>query len=290
MAQRYSGKYSPEDSAGNGAFRGKRRTRAGGRVNLLFLAPAPFALRAFWEDPQGLALGLSAFGLMILAAWLTREGILAQEAYEARERARRPAIPRKIFAAVLTGAGLFLGGLGPDAGLAGAAIFAGLGIALHLMAFGPDPLRDKGMDGPDGHQSARVARAVDAAERHLAEIAAAIARTGDRALEARVERFQSTARTMFRAVEADPADLVAARRHLGVYLQAARDASVKFADLWVNRHDLRAKVGYEALIDDLETGFSTLTNKLSANDRTALDIEIEVLRERLAREGLSPED
>lgn len=290
MAQRFGGQYSPEPGPEGTPFRGRRRTRAGGRVNLLFLAPAPFALKAFWQQPEGLAIDLLAFGVLLLAAWLTREGIIAQEAYEARERARRPAIPRKIFAAVLTGAGLFLGGMGPAAGLAGPVIFAGLGFALHLMAFGPDPLRDKGMDGPDGHQSARVARAVDAAERHLAEIAAAIARTGDRALEAKVERFQATARTMFRAVEADPSDLAAARRHLGVYLQAARDASVKFADLWVNRHDLRAKADYEALIGDLEAGFTTLTHKLSANDRAALDIEIEVLRERLAREGLSPED
>jgi len=296
MARRFSGRYSPESDAGDGneagggAFHGQRRTRAGGRVNLLFLAPAPLALRAFWQDPQGLAIGLSAFGLMILAAWLTREGILAQEAYEARERARRPAIPRKLFASVLTGAGLFLGGLGPDTGLAGPAIFAGLGFALHLMAFGPDPLRDKGLDGADGHQSARAARAVDEAERHLAQMAEAIGRTGERALEARIERFQATARRMFRAVEADPSDLATARRHLGVYLQAARDASDKFAGLWARGRDLRARADYEALIDDLEHGFDALTRKLAQNDRAALDIEIEVLRERLARDGLSPED
>ena len=47
-----------------------------------------------------------AFGLLILAAWLTREGIIAQEAYDARKIARRPAMPRKIVASLLTGIGL----------------------------------------------------------------------------------------------------------------------------------------------------------------------------------------
>ena len=102
MAQRYGGKYSPQGQAGGqnggpgtdqGSFRGARPTRAGGRVNFLFLAPLPLIWQAFTSGPSGLALNLIALGTLLLAAWLTREGLLAQEAYEARKVARRPAIP-----------------------------------------------------------------------------------------------------------------------------------------------------------------------------------------------------
>ena len=115
MAQRFGGKFSPDGNgttppAQTGGYRGARRTRAGGRVNLLFMAPLPLAVRAFTSGPVEMALNLTALGLLLLAAWLTREGILAQEAYEARKIARRPAIPRKIFASLLTGAGLGLAG------------------------------------------------------------------------------------------------------------------------------------------------------------------------------------
>lgn len=300
MAERFGGRYSPvprrqDERPGQppapppGPFHGARRSKAGGRVNLLFLAPLPFLVAAFRSEPVGLALDLAAFGLLILAAWLTREGILAQEAYEARSVARRPAIPRKLFAAVLTGAGLFLGGLVPGAGIVNPVIFAVLGTALHLLSFGPDPLRDKGMQGTDTHQAQRVARAVEGAEKTLAQMRDAGARLRDRALEARIERFQAAARAMFRAVESDPSDLSAARRYLGVYLEGARDATVKFAALWTATRDAKARADYEALLDDLEAGFGRLTETLRKNDRAALDIEIGVLRERLGREGLSPE-
>lgn len=292
MARRFGGRYSPEPRPGDeprGGFRGKRRTRAGGRVNALFVAPVFFLFTAFAQPPAGMALDLAAFGVLILAAWLTRSGLEAEEAYEARNVARRPAIPRKLFASVLTGAGLYLGGFVPGASLVNPVIFGILGAVLHFLAFGPDPMRDKGMEGIDGHQSDRVARAVDEAERHLAAMRDAIRRAGDRQLEARVERFQATAREMFRTVENDPRDLVAARRYLGVYLMGAKDATVKFADIWGRSRDGKARADYERLLDDLEANFAARTRTLLEDDRSALDIEIEVLRERLQREGIRPD-
>ena len=109
-------------------------------------------------------------------------------------RARLPAaprFPRKIFASVLTGLGLGLAGLG--ASMAEALVFRrfGRGVAF-LRAFGADPMRDKGMEGIDAHQTDRAARAVEEAEETLAEIGDAIRRAGDRALVDRVARFFQT--------------------------------------------------------------------------------------------------
>jgi len=290
MAQRYGGKFSPEakPQAAPGAsspYAGQVRTKAGGRVNFLFIAPLPLAVRAFFLDPAGLAMTLGAFGLLILAAWLTREGILAQEAYDARKIARRPAIPRKIFASLLTGAGLALAAFA-DGGLVSAAIFAVLGAVLHSFAFGLDPLKDKGMEGVDTFQTDRVARAVGEAEKYLAGMKEAIARARDRELEARVERFQSTARAMFRTIEDDPRDLTASRKYLTVYLMGARDATAKFADIYARSRNAEARDDYVQLLDDLEANFTGKTQKLLIDDRSDLNVEIEVLRDRLAREGV----
>lgn len=295
MAQRYGGKYSPDGPQGPAGvdakhpWTGKRRTRAGGRVNLLFLAPLPLVVRAFFQEPAGLALDLAAFGLLILAAWLTREGVLAQEAYDARKIAKRPAIPRKIFGSVLTGLGLGVAGFAPDAALLNPVIFAGLGAVLHFLAFGPDPLSDKGAEGIDSFQSERVARAVEEAEKHLKAMTDAIRRAEDRTLERRVERFEDTVRELFRTVEEDPRDLTAARKYLSVYLLGARDATVKFADLYSRTRNREARSDYEALLDDLEQNFAARTRTLLEDNRTDLDVEIGVLRERLAREGVRPE-
>ena len=80
------------------------------------------------------------------------------------------------------------------------------------------------------------------------------------------------------------------RRYLGVYLQGAQDATSKFADLYARQRDETARAGYIALLDDLEQNFMLRTETLRSNDRQDLDIEIDVLRERLEREGLRPAD
>ncbi len=296
MAERYGGKYSPEadrdrptDLARN-PWQGKRRSRAGGRVNMLFLAPLPLAIRAFTQDPAGLALNLAGFAILMLAAWLTREGVLAQEAYEARKIARRPALPRKLIASGLTGLGLFVAAFAANETLLNPVIFAVLGFGLHAFTFGPDPMRDKGMEGVDTFQQDRVARAVVEAERHLSAMKDAIARAGDRRLEGRVERFQELARDMFRTVEEDPRDLTAARKYLGVYLLGARDATAKFADIYARTRDAGARADYEALLDDLEKNFAARTRAMLLDNKTDLNVEIEVLRERLEREGVAVRD
>jgi len=285
MSQRFGGQYSPNTPPEQKPPAPVARPHpVGARVNMLFVLPFAFAIGAFFKEPAGLALSLGAFAVLMGAAWLTRDGVLAQAAYDARKVARRPAIPRKIFGSVLTGLGLGLAGL--PGGIVTAVIFAVIGAALHFGAFGHDPLRDKGMEGVDQFQTDRVARAVEDAEATLAEMRDAIARAADRSLTQRIDAFAAKIRPLFRAVEDDPRHLNAARRYLGIYLQGARDATVKFADLYARNRDADARADYETLLDDLENQFALRREALLSDDRTALDIEIEVLRERLDREGL----
>ena len=287
MAERYGGKYSPGGPAGQRAKPTRRRDPAGARVNFLFIVPFILVLSAFQQEPVGMAVDLVAFGALMLAAWLTREGLRAEAAFNERRVAKRPAIPRKIFASVLTGLGLAIAGLNPETlSPLNPAIFAVLGGSLHFISFGPDPLSHKGVADGNQYQTDRVARAVDEAERHLSAMKEAIGRAGVPALNRRVEVFADTARAMFRAVEDDPRDLTGARRFLGVYLLGARDATIQFVDLYAKSGNEEARRDYEALLDDLEGSFAARTEKMLLDDKSSLDVEIEVLRERLAREGI----
>ncbi len=296
MAERFGGKFSPSPRPSPKteieSLPAERLPRVQHRQEgwpfWIVVAALPFGAGAFGAGPEVLARSLGALGVLALGAYLLREGLRAEAAYEARRVARRPAFPRKIFAAVLIGAGLALGATDPAMGLAGAAVTGLIGLGLTVAAFGFDPARDKGMEGIDPIQQNRVARAVEAGEAHLAAMREAIARAQDGRLETRVAAFAETARALFRAVEEDPGDLSAARRYMGVYLQGARDATAQFADLWAQSRDAKARADYEALLDDLERNFTARTRDLIANGREGLEIEIEVLRERLAREGLAP--
>lgn len=289
MAQRYGGKYSPQapQDAPGGPLPAEAPIRVPGRwrSTVLFLSAFAFLFPAFGDAPGAMLTGLCAGGLLILSAWLSREGMRARAEWQARRVARRSAFPRILFAAAATGAALALGGIIAHGISIYPALYAIAGAALHLGAFGLDPMRDKGMEGVDAFQTDRVARAVTEAETTLAQMKDAILRANDRRAEARVDQFAARARALFRRIEEDPRDLTAARKYLTVYLTGARDATIKFADHWVRTRDDSARTEWEALLTDLETTFADRSTALLANDRTDLDIEISVLRDRLKMEN-----
>ena len=298
MARRYGGKYSPggappgtPETVPAAPFRNRRVSRVSMRARAMFLLPIPLLFAGLGAIQRGSAaemLGeIGAFAGLILSAWLLNEGLRAEEAFDARAVARPPAVPRKLFAAILTGASVALAGvmsLGQP--LTGAVAFGVVAGAAHLLAFGLDPMRKKGLEGVDEFATDRVARAIDQAEELVRQTVDASRRMGDRRLEGRVERLCDQAREVFRAVERDPRDLPRARTFLSVYLLGLRDATTKFAEVWDRSRDAGARAAYEDLLGDLETSFGAQRTHLLLEDRSDLDVEIEVLRERLKQDGL----
>jgi hypothetical protein len=198
-------------------------------------------------------------------------------------------LPRKIIGALVMGVGVAVGAFANAHGFVGAGIIGVLAGGLHLAAFGLDPLADKVAEGVDTFQTDRVARVVDEAEDILAAMRDHARRSTDRRILGRVDAFQDEVRGLIRTVENDPRRLTAARRYLGVYLLGARDATDKFTELFLRTGDLQAKLDYESLLDDLQNSFRNQTEALLSDDRTALDIEMGVLRDRLEREGVRTE-
>jgi len=302
MSKRYGGDFSPDGQRDGDAprqrvtaeppraasFRGRKPERHGAKINMLFVLPLAALAGALFGNAgvSAFTADLAGVASLFLAAWLTRDGVRAEDAFNERNVARRPAIPRKLFGAVATGLGTGLLVFGGNWNLIAAILVGLIAAALHVASFGVDPMADKGLDGIDRHQTDRIARKIEEAEGVLDQMSDAIRRARDRQLEARVDGFQDTVRQMFRQVEADPRDLSSARRYLGVYLQGARDATVQFADLYARNRDPQIRADYVEFLDDMETNFAKRTRAMLTDDRSNLDIEIEVLRERLNRENL----
>ena len=289
MAKQFGGKYSPNGTAGTGPREivdDRQVDAAGGRSNVLFTPAIVLVATTFRDGPVSLITGLVGAAALTLAAMSLREGLRAEAAYDLRKVARRPAFPRKMLASALTGIGVALASFAHDASALSALLYGVAGLAVHVAAFGIDPLRDKRMEGIDTFQQDRVARVVDEAEAYLSVMKAQIEGLNDRRLLIRVNTFQAAARKMIRTVEQDPRDLTGARKFLGVYLMGAKDATLKFVDLYGRAKDEGARQNYEALLGDLEENFAARTDKMLLDDRSDMDIEIKVLRDRLQREGV----
>jgi len=288
MATRYEARYSPHAGrTANAAQPAPRRRPARHGVRLWFLsvAPVPLLFRALGGDPIEMARHLAAFAALELAVWLTREGLRAEEAWHARRIARRPAIPRKIFGAVLTGLGVAAAAFAPGTPAWTPAGYGLIALALHLAAFGLDPMRDKGLKGAGRAETERVRRAVEEAEGNLSALLAAARRTGDADILSAAGRAEAAVTTMLHTIEDDPRDLTAARKHLSVYLDSARAAAEKYAAIADRAPDPAARAEFLELLDELAEGFGAATTRLLEDDRLDLDVEIELLRERLARDG-----
>ncbi|QFS81558.1 hypothetical protein FIU97_01750 [Roseivivax sp. THAF40] len=297
MSQRFGGRYSPggkqtaRDAAPDTrdappAYQGARVNPVGARANAMFLPPVVLAVMSLGAGAAGLVTGLVGAGVMVGGAWLLRGGLIAEAEYNSRKIARRPALPRKILAAGAAAIGTGLAALTHGGGVIEGGLFGLAAGGLHLAAFGIDPMGSKGLEHVDAFQQDRVARVVDEAEEYLADMGEAARRAGEREVESRVERFQTTARNLIRTVEEDPRDLTAARKYLGVYLMGARDAARIFADIHARSRNAQARADFLALLDDLETSFGQKTEKLLLDTNSDLTIEIDVLRDRLKREGV----
>jgi len=271
-------------------FSGRRAAAVDVRGLVLFVLPLPLLFAAFGDIARGAVAGaaadLAALALLTGGAWLLREGQKAEAAFAARSVARRPAIPRKIIAAAAAGLGVGIAAFaGWGLGALGALGMAALTSLSHLVAFGIDPLAHKGIDVAEG-EAGRVAEALDKAEARLAEITRLGRGMRDREIESRLDTLMSAVRGLLKQVEDDPRDLPRARRYLSVYLTGAHEATRKYAETHEMLGDPGLRREYLALLGDLEASFDRGRRMLLESERTDLEVEIEVLRDRLAQEQL----
>lgn len=289
MAEKFRGEFSPKSHAD------RLRTQ---------LAPANSSrLRIYY----GLAFPMLAAGLMAvvaghpftalleigsalavaLAAQIMGAGLRAEAEYNARVIARAPAWPRKTIGAILMGAAAGVGTwVGYDSNF-----MLGIGIGLvatagMFMSFGFDPMRPKGMQGIDQAEAGRAADAIAKAEKYLSEIREMASGFTNRSLRLDAENLVVSAEDMFHSIEKDPSTYRDARRYLSVYLEGARDATSQYINLPKGQQTFEATEKYTALIRELDTGFRSQSQNMLSNTHNNLDIEIDVLRERLASEGI----
>jgi len=237
----------------------------------------------------GLALGL----LLLLGACALVEAGLAREAdYHARTIVKAPRPPRKLLGAALAGVAVLIAawwGAGTGPGLAvvlGLTAAAGCGLA-----YGIDPRQDKGL-APElarkaGLRTEQVIEAIDEAEGKLREIEQAAAHLHNRELTARLARIVAQGRAVLAQIEQDPSDLRRARRFLVTYLDGTRDVVRKYGQQQQDLADTELAANFRHVLETVERVFGEQEEVLKRNETMDLEVQIEVLRTQLEREGVA---
>lgn len=258
---------------------------------LIMLFSLPLVLAAVIEVFDGNAFGamrdIGLFALFCFAATTIRSGLAAEAEYEAREFASAPSFPRKIIGSGLIGVGLLLTcWTGWGIGLIESIGFGVMGTAASVFSFGLDPMKGKGYTTSTGVTPQMVVEAIEEAEEKITGIERAGAEIKDRPLRDRIARVTKRSRDILARIEQDPSDLRRAKKFLVVYLDGALEATRKYAR---TQNDLSGDenvyIKFRSLLDDMEREFDHQHEKLLTNDRMDLDVEIDVLADRLKAES-----
>jgi 5-bromo-4-chloroindolyl phosphate hydrolysis protein len=267
-----------------------------GATLILYLLPTPLLFKAGYElwfggRFVGFIACLGLYVLFIFGASLARRGIAREIEFSRSKIALASGPPLKLLGGSLIALATGLTGW-LAAGLPFfTSIAIGLGALLGFyLAFGFDIRGEKGVAPGAGFTTAEVAEALREARAKLASIeqgARRLSGAGAFLLRQKLRAVVAAAQKVLALIEEDPRDLRRARKFLNVYLDGAKSVTENYASTSARSHTPEMEARFSALLDDLEKTFTEQHQKLLENDTLDLDAQIEVLKTRLTREGLS---
>ncbi len=279
------------------AEEGARGSGAGpDRAWVLRIAPAMLALPLVTGLIAGNAGDVIALALALALLYggmaLVERGLAREVDYHARRLAKAPRPPRKLMGALAVAAGAFVCSYGASSdGLILALLYgalAGIGCAL---TYGLDPRADKGLE-PElarkaGVKTEQVIEAITEAEAKLHEIELTATHLHNRELTDRLARIVAQARAVLAQIEQDPSDLRRARRFLVTYLDGTRDVVKKYTLQQQDLADTGLAANFRHVLETIEQVFAEQEEVLKRNETMDLEVQIEVLRTQLEREGVA---
>lgn len=271
------------------AAQGPGRPRAKG--TLLFLLPIPLLVGAL----VGLAAGRldvvladgAIFALFMAAADLTRRGLGAEQAQQVLRFTRLQRVPLKTIGGLLTGlatglAALVAVGQGPAMSLVLAAVAM---LGFHLV-YGFEPLgRPRGLASKD-ERVRKITAALAEAEGKLVELDRAAIAIANPELKARLRRIGAQGRSILDQIAARPSDLFRARKFLSVYLDGVKQVTDGYARTHRLADSRELEQNFRTVLVTVEQVFDEQQRRLLKTDVMDLDVQIEVLKKQLEREGI----
>lgn len=232
---------------------------------------------------------LVAIALQLAGIGLVRRGLKTRQSggVEAALNSPSPVLGLGLAALV---AALFLTCLAGPAGVAqsaGVAVLGAIGLWLGLFTAtgtksNPSGLREKvaGIDMADLRK--QLAQAHDYVKRMRAS-GAQLSSAKD---QAQVDRIANHAESVLEGILADPGDIRRARRFMATYLERATTSVEQFVEAETKGKAQAHRSDFNATLDVIEKSFEDQKQRLDAEDSIDLEVQLDVLRKQMEREGL----
>lgn len=255
-----------------------------------FFCAGPVIAGLVVGNPAKMIGALATIAALQLAARLVRRGRVAERDYIERAITKAPP-PFKLTGHILVGlAGFALASFSGNLPMIlGLAVGALLGYASSL-AYGLDPRGDKGLDAAlaerAGLKTEAVLEALDEARGKVRAIETEARGLHSRELKERLDRITRSANGVLRQIEQDPRDIRRARRFLVTYLDGTRDVVTGYRRQQQDLTDTPLAENFRHVLETVEKVFAEQADILKRNESLDLEVQIDVLKTQLEREGV----
>ena len=226
---------------------------------------------------------LKTVGLLLwsLATVLVSRGIREEIEYEEASIAQAPKVPKKLIGSLVLGIGVFyLGWLVGGAPFWRALIVAALATAGTLLYYGLDPRRDK-IPQSDEVSADLLFRSLSEARDTLETIRLHSQEIHDLRLHREIGHALDKAERILAGIEEDPAALRMARKFLVVYLDGVERVTERYRRLEEAEIDEETRERLYRLLREVQERFDGELERMKADDRFDLEVQIDALREQL---------
>jgi len=259
------------------------KQKTGGVLLYLFLIPLFFAVvialfsMKFWA----FLLNLIAFMLFYGVLHLSKKGFIQEQEYKEAIFTKAPKIKYKNISAYLLGiATFFTAWMAGGEPLLHSIFWAVLAVVGYWLYYGFDPSVDKLEDVGDLSGEV-VLETFGEAQRKLAQIQADNKAIKDPMLHAKIKKAISKAQTILDTIANDPKDIRVARKFLIVYIDGVAKVTTSYRALDEADIDTLTRQKMLDLMDDVEERFEKELQRLKANNKFDLDVQMDVLKTQI---------
>jgi hypothetical protein len=269
-----------------------RRSRLGMRGALLYVLATPLALATVVALAKGglatAATAAGAFGLIVAGGYLNRRGIVEEMVAADRRFTRAPGLPYKYLGALSLAAGTALAAYGVvGQSLLVSVTFGLLAVAGFHMRYRLPRLPAAFGERRKVLRDNTLQKALEQAELRILAIEKAALRIGNQELGQRLERIAGQGRAILDQIVARPDERFRARKFINVYLEGAERVASRYAKTHRLAQDRELEQNFRTVLVEIESVFGRQLERLAEHDVFDLDVQIEVLRKQLEREGIT---
>ncbi len=259
---------------------------------LLYLYSLPYLFSILSKLLQGELINLvlvSAIflGVLISAVWMST-GIKNKSYYQARKYPKSTPFPMMFLASMVLGASSLCA-----AWLVGGYnLFAGIGFGVAAMVgcwlwYGLDHVKSKHISFSDINDAEAALDILQNSETLIINIEKSSLNIENAEMSQRLVKITKVARDVLKILYENPTKIRKARRFLNTYLTGAESVVERFAATHKENENLKLEENFREVLENIEIVFVEQYDKLISSDVFDLDVDIEVLKTLLKKQGIN---